>query len=165
MYSIYLLMYKLSTSEMQGDAKSLELLAFFGLQALLKPPQVHHHARVRPRADFLVFVARAYFEFNPPAVDFRHFGDRGDLMPGRRRGEMLDVDNRADCAFARVEIIAHRVERGVLHGCYHHGRGEDLRQGRVLELIGEVRRHHAQRVGFFRTHWNRFYLWIPARRT
>jgi hypothetical protein len=100
---------------------------------------------MRARADFLGFVARTHLEFDATTVDLGDFGLRRDAVADGSRGEMMDVDGRADRAFAGFEIVAHGIERGVLHRRHQHRRGEDRRQRRVLELIGEVRRRHPQR--------------------
>jgi hypothetical protein len=56
---------------------------------------------------------------------------------------------------ARVEIAAYSIQRRVLHGGYHHRRGENRRQRSILKLVGKVRRRDAQCVGSLGSDRNR----------
>ena len=109
---------------------------------------------MRAVADLFGLVARAHLELDTSAIDLCHLGHGSYLMASRRRGEVANVDTGADGTFARIEIVAHRVERGIFHGGHHHWRGEHLRQRNVFELIGEMRRCDTQRVAPFRSHRN-----------
>src|ERR1700730_10582325 len=129
-------------------------------QAFVDPCDVDHHTLVRPASDFLALVARGHVEFEPPSVDFGHFGLRPDLMPHRGWGEVADVDPRSDRALARVEKAPHGVERGVLHHENHDRGGEHVGQHRILEPAGEVLRPHPQGEAAFGAYRNRTHAFL-----
>src|SRR5262245_5971512 len=128
-----------------------------GCQPLLEAAHVDHHALMGAATDLLGLVARADIEFDASTVDARDHGFGRDIMSDRRRGEVADVDRGADRAFARIQVAADGVEGGILHRRDHHRRREYLREHRILEPVGEMRRPHAQCERSLRSQWNRLH--------
>src|SRR5579884_1166926 len=118
-------------------------------ETFVQASDVDHHAFMRARADLFSLVARADIELDSPSVYLGDLGRGGHLVADRRGREMSDVHCGADGSLARFEIVADRVQRRVFHDRYHPRRRENLWQSGILELIGEMRRRHAQRVGAF----------------
>jgi len=124
------------------------------LEPLRKPRYIDNHAFVRTIADLLDFVARLHVKLDAAAVDLGHDGFGRHAMADWCCCEMVDIHAGADSAFARIEIVPHGVERGVFHCGHHHRRGEHRRQSHVFELVCQMTRCDAQRVGAFCSDWN-----------
>src|SRR5215469_12508074 len=90
------------------------------------PPSSEESAnsQVRPYPDLPVALGGTHAKFYPRSVDFGDFRLTCDDAPRYRRGEMADIDFRANRAFAGFEIRLDRAERGALHDHDHDRRRE-----------------------------------------
>ena len=68
-------------------------------------------------------VERANREFDAPPIDPGDFGLTDDPAPDRCRGQVRDIDVRANRAEPGVKVWLDRVQRRVLHHQDHHRRG------------------------------------------
>src|SRR5262245_38512537 len=107
--------------------KSSGLRASFSGETLMETRHIDDHAGVRAFADLLDLIAGAHVELDAAAINLGDLSIGSDAMTHRRGCEVMDIDFGADCALARVKVGSHGIQGRVLHGGYHHGRGEDRR--------------------------------------
>src|SRR6185437_4249766 len=126
-----------------------QLRTDFRVEPLSKAAKVNDHALVGPVSDLLDLVMRAHVELDPAAVDLGDYRFGRHAMSDRRCRKMTDIHRGSDRAFVRLQVVPHRVERGILHRRHHHRRGKHRRQRGILKFTGEMGGRDTQRVVAF----------------
>ncbi len=98
--------------------------------------QVDDEAFVDAFANHLFFIKSFDFEDEAPAVDFDEFSSGAHALARRGRGQVFDIDDRANRDVPFIQVSGDGSPGGVLHKRDHHWGAEDFDSSRSYSGSG-----------------------------